>query len=96
MIGVYRGHLDIVKELDMEGTDFFTKNNDGTTLMEMARMGKSAEVLEYLIKRNKVDRLKVIVAHNVARYLKNKADVEALKIPLTERQFLAGFVNEDT
>ena len=56
MRAVYGGHLDIVKELDMEGTDFFTKDKNGRTLMEIARRGTRADVLEYLIERNKVDR----------------------------------------
>ena len=38
-------HLDIVKELDMDITDFSTKGNDGRTLIEMARMMNRAEVL---------------------------------------------------
>jgi len=42
-----------------------------------------------------VDSLKVIVAHNIARYVKYKADVEALEIPVTVRQYLAGFVDDE-
>jgi len=95
MIAVRRGHLDIVKELDREGTDFFTKDNDGRTLIEMARRKNKVEVLEYLIERPKVDSLKVIVAQNIARYVKYKADVEALEIPVTVRQYLAGFVDDE-
>ena len=34
----------------------------------------------------------MIAALNVARYMKNKDDVEALEIPETVRLFLAGFV----
>ena len=94
MMAVCFGLLDIVKELDREGTDFFTKDRDGTTLIEMARGMNRAKVLEYLIKRNKVDSLKVIAGHNVVRYVKNKSDVEALEIPGTVRQFLAGFVDD--
>ena len=54
------------------------------------------EVLEYLIQRERIkkfDSLKVIAAHNVARYVENKADVEALEIPGTMRQYLARFVD---
>ena len=36
-------------------------------------------MLEYLIAMTKVDSLKVINAHNIARYARNKADVEAMK-----------------
>ena len=53
-------------------------------------------MLEYLIERPKVDTLKAIAAHNIAKYGMNKADVEALKIPVTVRQFFAGFIIEDT
>ena len=95
MRAVFSGHLDIIKELDKKGTDFFTKNSSGVSLITMARM-KSEAVLEYLLERNKVDSLEVIAAHNVARYISNKADVETLEIPETLLEFLASFVeNED-
>ena len=93
MDAVFIGKLDIVKELDREGTDFFTKYRNGTTLIEMARREDHVEVLEYLMERPKVDTLKVIVAHNIARYVRNKAGVQALEIPVTVKHFLAGFVN---
>ena len=76
-------------------TDFFTKDSDGSTLIEVARMYNDAEVLEYLIERNKINSLKVISAHNVARYVENKDDVEALEIPETVRQFSARFLDDD-
>ena len=44
-----------MKELDREGTDCFTKYNDGTTLLERARKRNKNAVLEYLIERPKVD-----------------------------------------
>jgi len=105
MKAVCWGYLDIVKELDRdrEGTDFSTVDRRGTTLIQMARriVGKTrgnyyAAVLKYLRKRPKVDTLQVIAAHNIARYVRNKADVEALEIPVTVKHFLAGFVIEDT
>ena len=95
MIAVHNGNLDIVKELDMEGSDFFAKDDDGTTLIEVARRNNDFEVLKYLIERNKVDSLKVIAGHNVARHEKNKADVETLEIPETLRYFLAGLVDSE-
>merc|ERR1712187_180025 len=96
MAAVRYGHLDIVKELDREGTDFFTGDRYGATLIEMARRRRNkAEVLKYLMERPKVDTLKVIVAHNIARYVRNKADVETLEIPVILRKLLAGFVNYD-
>ena len=95
VLAVYYGFLDIVKELDKEGTDFFAKDRKGRTLIEMARMFNKAEVLEYLIERSRVDSLKVIAAHNIARYMRNKADVETLVIPVTVRQYLAGYVDAD-
>ena len=72
-----------------------TNDRDGTTLIEMARRKDHVEVLEYLMERPKVDTLLVIAAHNIARYVRNRADVEALQIPVVMRQFLAGFVNYD-
>ena len=95
MNAVCRGNLDIVKELDREGTDFFTKDDDGTTLIEMARRRHHVEVFEYLMERPKVVTLKTIAVHNIARYVRNRADVEALQIPVIMRQLLAGFVNYD-
>jgi len=104
MIAAVRGNLDIMKELDKEGTDFRGKDDRfGKTLIDWARMMNNDEVLEYLIERNKkVDSLMVIAACNAARYVKNRADVEDLKleIPDTLRHYLAGFVasedNQDT
>ena len=72
MRAVILGHLDIVKELDKEGTDFFTKDSRGVSLIAMARM-RSDAVLEYLLERNKVDSLEVIAAHNIARYISKKS-----------------------
>ena len=67
MIAVHCGHLDIVRELDIEGTDFSTKDSHGRSIIEIARLWSTAEVLEYLIERHKVDSLKVIAAHNIVR-----------------------------
>ena len=47
------------------------------------------------MERPKVDTLQVISAHNIARYVRNRADVETLEIPVIMRQFLAGFVYND-
>ena len=58
-------------------------------------MFNRGEMLKYLIERNKVDILQVIAAHNVARYVEKKADVEALEIPETVQQFLARFVDDE-
>ena len=93
MRGVCMGHLDIVKELDMEGTDYHTKNMYGTTLIEMARRRNKAEVFEYLMQRPNVDTLMVISAHNISRYLTTIDDLESLQIPVTVKQFLSRFVN---
>ena len=79
----------------MDITDFSTKNSDGRTLIETAREMNNDKVLEYLIERNKVDSLKVISVHNVARYVENKADVDALEIPGTMKSFLARFVDDE-
>ena len=95
MRAVRRGHLDIVKELDMDITDFFTKDSDGRTLIEVARERNHNEVLEYLIERNKVDSLLVIAAHNVTRYVENEADVEALGIPEKLGEYLARYLDEE-
>ena len=61
----------------------------------MARREDTVEVWEYLKERPKVDSLKVIAVHNIAKYVRNKADVETLEIPVVLKHFLAGFVNYD-
>ena len=48
MIAVVMGHLDIVKELDMEGSDFYIKHMNGRSLIQMARRRNNAELVEYL------------------------------------------------
>ena len=93
MRGVCMGHLDSVKELDIEGTDYHTNNMSGTTLIEMARKRKKAQVFEYLMQRPNVDSLMVICAHIISRYVKTIYDVESLNLPVTVKQFLARFVN---
>jgi len=96
MMAVQRGNLDIVKELDKEGTDFRGKDSNGRTLIDRAKMMNNEEMLEYLLERKKkVDSLKVIAACKTAKYVKNKANVEDLKmeIPETLRHYLAGFVD---
>jgi len=95
MMAVSQGNLDIVRELDMEGTDFFTTDSDGRSLMEVARVRNNSDVLQYLVERKKVDRLQAIAAHIVARYIQNIADVESLEIPETVEQYLARFVDVD-
>ena len=92
MKAVWKGHLDIVKELDMEGTDYNTKDKYGTTLIETARRRNKDEVLEYLIQRPNVDTLMVISAHNMSRYLTTKDDLESLQIPVTIKEFLYRFI----
>ena len=37
----------------------------------------------------------MIATHNVGRYVENKADVEALEIPRTVRQYLTRFVDDE-
>ena len=93
MRAVCMGHLDSVKELDIEGTDYHTNNMYGTTLIEMARKRKKNEVFNYLMQRPNVDTLMVICAHNICRYVMTIDDVESLQIPLTVKQFLSKFVN---
>ena len=103
MRAVVMGHIDIVRELDKEGTDFFTEDGSGRTLTARARMvceveveeedGRDNEaVLKYLLERTKVDSLQVIAAHNDARYVRSKDEVDTLEIPVTLRGFLSRFV----
>ena len=90
---VAKGHLDIVKEIDKEGVDFRVKDKFGKTLIEWARTG---EMFEYLIERNKkVDSLKVITAYSIARHVKNKPNVETLRIPDNLRHLLTGIMDND-
>ena len=107
MVAVYWGQLEIVKELEkVEGIDFNTKNNDGKTLIEMARMnptnfppsilkGKSA-VLEYLLNRKK-NTLEGIAASIVAKHHKNKEAIDVLvddlHIPKSLKTLVADFID---
>ena len=93
MTAVCWGHLDNVKELDMEGTDFHTTTFEGTTLIQMSMMENKPEVYEYLMKRPNVDTLMVICAHIISTYVTTIDDVESLQIPVTVKQFLSKFVN---
>lgn len=93
MNAVCFGHLDNVKELDIEGTDFHTTTLEGTTLIQMARIENKPEVSEYLMQRPNVDTLMVISAHNISRYLTTIDDLESLQIPVTVKEFLSRFVN---
>merc|ERR1719233_2360176 len=92
MMAVTEGNLDIVRELDMEGTDFFTTNSNGRSLIAVARVRNYADLLQYLVERKKVDSLQAVAAHNVARFIQNKADVACLELPETVEQYLARFV----
>ena len=93
MNAVCFGHLDNVKELDIEGTDFHTTTLEGTTLIQMARIENKPQVSEYLMQRPNVDTLMVISAHNISRYLTTIDDLESLQIPVTVKEFLSRFVN---
>jgi len=93
MKAVCWGHLDNVKKLDMEGTDFHTTTLEGTTLIQRAMIENKRELTEYLMKRPNVDTLMVICAHIISRYVKTVYDVESLNLPVTVKQFLARFVN---
>ena len=92
MRGVWNGHLNIVKQLDIEGSDYNTKNIYGESLIEIAKFKNRTDVLDYLMKRPNVDTLMVICAHNISRYLTKIDDIESLQIPLTVKEFLSRFV----
>merc|ERR1719147_496118 len=78
MRAVHYGALEIVKEMEkVEGIDFDTKDKDGRTLIEVARMRNRTAVLEYLRDRKKRT-LKGMAANSVAKLLKNKEDIDAL------------------
>jgi len=95
MRAVENGCYEIVKELDkVEGTDFRTKDRHGSTLIEIARKNDHVEIVEFLQLRNKkVESLKVITAYSLAKYLKNKSDVEELDIPCTIKPLVEGFID---
>ena len=88
----------------VEGIDFDTKNNDGKTLIDMARMRPTAicrmenktAVLEYLRDR-KNKTLRGIAANTVAKHLKNKEDIDILvdaqHIPKSLKPLVADFID---
>ena len=78
MVAVYYGSREIVKEMEkVEGIDFDTKDKDGETLIEVARMMNNTAVLEYLLNRKK-NTLRGMAASIVAKHLKNKKDIDVL------------------
>ena len=95
MKAVYLGKLEIVKEMEkVEGIDFDTKDSDGRTLIEVARMRNNTAVLEYLRDRKK-NTLEGMAANSVAKRLKNKEDIDALvddqHIPQSLKPLVADF-----
>ena len=95
MVAVYFGQLEIVKEMEtVEGTDFDTKDSNGRTLIEMARMMKRTAVLEYLRNRKK-NTLKGMAANIVAKHLENKEEIDPLvddqHVPKSLRPLVADF-----
>jgi len=86
----------VLKELEkVEGADFRTKDRYGSTLIEIARRNNHAEIVEFLKQRNiKVESLKVITAYSLAKYLKNKGDVEKIDIPCTLKPLVEGFIDD--
>ena len=93
MVAVYWVQLETVKEMEkVEGIDFDTKNSDGRTLIEVARMRNNTAVLEYLRDRKKRN-LKEMAAYSVAKHLKNKEDVDALYIPQVLKPLVADFID---
>ena len=102
MLAVQTGNLECVKELDnLEWTNFRTQNTEGETLVDVARklmikkMPEGAEMLEYLIQRNrKVETLAEIAAYNVAKYIGNETDVEQLEIPKCLHRLVTKFFDK--
>jgi len=99
MLAVYYGRLEIVKEMEkVEGIDFDTKDNNGRTLIEVARVENETAVLEYLRDRKK-NTLEGMAANSVAKHLKNKEDVDALvddqHIPQSLKPLVVDFIDND-
>ena len=93
----YDGSLEIVKEMEkVEGIDFDTKDSNGRTLIEVARMENNTAVLEYLRDRKKRT-LKGMAANIVAKLLKNKENIDALvddqHIPQSLKPLVADFID---
>ena len=67
----------------------------GSTLIEIARNKKHAEMVEYLKLRNrKVESLKVITAYSIANCLNKKSDVEKIDIPCNIKLLVEGFIDD--
>jgi len=97
MRAVYFGSIDIVKEIEkVEGTDFDTKDRDGKTLIEVARMKNRTAVLDYLRDRKK-NTLKGMAANSVANHIVNEEDIDALVdaqlIPKSLKPLVADFLD---
>ena len=101
MWAVMFGNLQSLKELEkLDGTNFHTVNRDGEGLLDVAwrRIRKKSRkedheaVLEYLLNRRKIESLKELSAHAVARLLSCEVDVKELDVPLVLHPWVAGFL----
>ena len=101
MLAVMFGNLESLREMEkLEGTNFHTKNSYGEGLVDVARrveenygQEKCMAVLEYLLNRKKVESLKEMAAHSVARLLSSEDDVEKLDVPLILQPLVAGMMD---
>ena len=101
MSAVKLGNLECIKEMDkLHGTNFRTQNRYGEGLLDVAwrRIRKKSRkedheaVLEYLLNRRKIESLKELSAHAVARLLSCEVDVKELDVPLELHPWVTGFL----
>merc|ERR1719233_537992 len=101
MWAVMLGNLESLKEMEkLKGTDFRTETQFGEGLVDVAfqRLRKKRfkvehrSMLDYLLKRRKVETLKELAAHAVACQISCDTDVEKLDLPLILHPWVAGYL----
>ena len=66
MSAVVNGHLDIVKHLaTVPGVDFNTKNNEGSTLVDVARDMKHEVIAKFLLEKLKSEKSRKVLRKRV-------------------------------
>merc|ERR1719318_287539 len=99
MAAVTSRSLECVKELGkLEGTNFRTVNNEGKTLLDVARNddddeeNETADLIKYLLEKKTKETLEEKAAYHVATLINNIEDVEKLEIPLTVHSLVKKFL----
>jgi len=92
---VYWDNLECVEELDkLEIINFKAKDDNGDTVLELARKRNSERVLKYLLeRRKKVEPLLELSASIVAKHTDCETDIRHLEIPVSLHRVIEKFLD---